>query len=246
MNLISAAIHNPVKVAVGVILVVVFGIVGLLRMPIQLAPEVEVPRVTVETRWQVQAPSKSSERSSTNKRNNSIRLKDFKLESESSDSSARIVLEFPVGSDIDATMLLVSNRLNQVKEYPANADRPVISKSDSVNNRPIAWFMLRPRPGCRQDQHRTGAHVRGKRRGAGAGKSSGGLVGQYVWRLGKAAGGHHRPPAVGRAPNQHQPTTRCLGRSEQGHFRRRLLGRKSAATCFERWASFDPPNKSRP
>ena len=51
MQLIEAFVHNPVKVSVGVLLFVLFGFIGLLRMPMQLTPEVQIPTITIETRW---------------------------------------------------------------------------------------------------------------------------------------------------------------------------------------------------
>ena len=50
MWLIEAFVHNPVKVAVGVLLVALFGFIALMRMPMQLTPEVQIPTITIETR----------------------------------------------------------------------------------------------------------------------------------------------------------------------------------------------------
>ena len=51
MNLIQGCVTNPVKVAVGVLLVTLFGGLALVTMPIQLTPEVQIPTMSVETRW---------------------------------------------------------------------------------------------------------------------------------------------------------------------------------------------------
>ena len=56
MNLIRAVVHNPVKVTVGVLLVALFGVVALLRMPLQLTPEVQTPTSSVQTRWPGASP----------------------------------------------------------------------------------------------------------------------------------------------------------------------------------------------
>ena len=53
MNLIAASVANPVKVAVGVLLVTLFGLLALASMPIQLTPEVQVPTISVETLWRL-------------------------------------------------------------------------------------------------------------------------------------------------------------------------------------------------
>ncbi len=51
MNLIAGCVANPVKTAVGVLLVALFGTLALLTMPVQLTAEVQVPTLTVEARW---------------------------------------------------------------------------------------------------------------------------------------------------------------------------------------------------
>ena len=56
MNLIRAIVLNPVKVTVGVLLVSLFGVVSLLRMPLQLTPEVNRPTISVQTRWPGASP----------------------------------------------------------------------------------------------------------------------------------------------------------------------------------------------
>lgn len=60
MNLIAACVANPVKAAVGVLLVALFGTLALVTMPVQLTPEVQIPTITVESRWPGRAPRKSS------------------------------------------------------------------------------------------------------------------------------------------------------------------------------------------
>ncbi len=49
MDIIRFAITNPVKVSVGVLLLLLFGLLALLTIPIQLTPNVDQPKLTVET-----------------------------------------------------------------------------------------------------------------------------------------------------------------------------------------------------
>ena len=56
MQLIDFFVKNPAKVIVGVLLMALFGVVALLRMPMQLTPEVQTPTITVETRWPGASP----------------------------------------------------------------------------------------------------------------------------------------------------------------------------------------------
>jgi len=145
MQLIEAFVHNPVKVAVGVLLFVLFGFIGLARMPMQLTPEVQIPTVTVETHWRGAAPQEI-EREIVLEQEEQLKAVQgvTKMSSQCSQSQGRITMEFAVGTDIDTALRRVSIRLQQVPEYPEEADEPIISTSDP-NANAIAWFILRPR-----------------------------------------------------------------------------------------------------
>ena len=56
----------------------------------------------------------------------------------------RITMEFAVGTDMAEALLMVNTRLQQVPEYPEDADEPVVSTSN-LSDRPIAWFILSQR-----------------------------------------------------------------------------------------------------
>ena len=69
-----------------------------------------------------------------------------KMESSSSGSSGAITLTFSTGADLDAAVLKVSNRLEQVTGYPPDAKKPVITTFE-CNFSAIAWFIVRLDPG---------------------------------------------------------------------------------------------------
>jgi HAE1 family hydrophobic/amphiphilic exporter-1 len=145
MNLIDGFVRNPVKVTVGVILILLFGLIALFRMPMQLTPEVEVPMLTIETRWPGASPQEV-EREIVQEQEEQLKSVEGvrKMSSESMDSLGRVTLEFPVGTDMAEAMLKVNTKLAQVPRYPDDADEPVISTS-SASDRPIAWFILSQR-----------------------------------------------------------------------------------------------------
>ncbi len=144
--LVDAFVKNPVKVAVGVLLVALFGTIALLRMPMQLTPEVQTPTLTVETVWPGASPQEV-EREIVVEQEEQLKSVEglTKLSSESADSRGTIKLEFQVGTDMDESLLKVNSRLQQVREYPEDADQPVISTSNAAD-RPIAWFILSAKP----------------------------------------------------------------------------------------------------
>ena len=142
--MIDAFVSNPVKVAVGCLMLVLFGVISLLRMPMQLTPEVNRPTITVETAWPGASPQEI-EREIVQEQEEQLKSVEGlkKMSSESSDSVGRITLEFEIGSNMEESLLKVNSRLRQVKEYPEDADQPVASTSNSAD-RPIAWFILSP------------------------------------------------------------------------------------------------------
>ena len=64
-----------------------------------------------------------------------------KLSSESSDSLGTVELEFAVGTDMSQALVKVNTRVQQVRDWPIDADRPVI-KTAGANDRPVAWLIL--------------------------------------------------------------------------------------------------------
>ncbi len=142
MNLIQSAIRYPVTTTVGVLFIVLFGVVSLLRLPIQLTPDVTKEEITVDTRWSG-ASSHEIEREIIDEQEEQLKGVQGleKMFSQSSFGSGKITLEFPAGTDTDASLLLVSNRLNQVKEYPDETDEPVLSSADSAGSA-IGWFIF--------------------------------------------------------------------------------------------------------
>jgi HAE1 family hydrophobic/amphiphilic exporter-1 len=146
MTLIRSSIRFPVTTAVGVLLLALFGGIALFRLPIQLTPDVETPEITVETIWPGASPHEI-EREIVDEQEEQLKSVEglVKLESTSDDSVGTVVLTFQVGTDLDAALLKVSNRLQQVPSYPADAEKPVIRTVDP-NAQAMAWFVLKPLP----------------------------------------------------------------------------------------------------
>ncbi len=143
MKLVDIAIKKPVTVTVGVILLVLFGLISLFRIPIQLTPDVDMPEISVETLWRGASPLEV-EREVTDVQEDELKNVEGldKMTSESRDGMAYINLMFEIGTDTDTALLKVSNKLDQVKQYPDNMDKPTI-KSGGQHEKAIAWMILR-------------------------------------------------------------------------------------------------------
>jgi len=147
VKIVSSAVRFPVSTAVGVIFIVLFGALSLFRIPVQLTPSVDEPRITVRTAWPGASPMEI-EREIIDEQEEQLKSLEglLRMESSSSDSVGSIGLTFPVGTDIDSALLRVSNRLQQVRAYPEDADKPVIT-SVGLDEGAIAWFILSPLDG---------------------------------------------------------------------------------------------------
>jgi hydrophobic/amphiphilic exporter-1 (mainly G- bacteria), HAE1 family len=153
MKIIEYSIHNIVKVAVGAIFVLLFGLLALFRIPVQLVPDVEKPQITVETRW-IGASPEEVEQEIIHEQEEMLKSVENlrKLTSKSFNGRGQILLEFQVGVNKSTALLDVANKLDQVQDYPENVDEPVIS-AVNTSDRPIAWFTLRSLPGTNIDVH---------------------------------------------------------------------------------------------
>ncbi|MCH8924243.1 MAG: efflux RND transporter permease subunit, partial [Planctomycetes bacterium] len=131
---------------VGVILVCMFGLLALLDIPVQLKPDVSKPVITVETRWPGASPQEV-EKEIIEKQEEQLKsiegMTQFK--SESFDSRGRITMEFAVGTDMQSTLLKVGNKLDQVTDYPIDAEEPNIESVDTSQGF-IAWIILNAKP----------------------------------------------------------------------------------------------------
>jgi len=148
VGLIRFAIENPVKIAVAVILVVMFGLLSIFEVGIQLIPDVDHPVITVKTRWTGASPQEI-EREIVDKQEEKLKnvngLK--KMTSKSSQGEASITLDFPVGVDKDVAYRDVSDKLRQVSDYPEEVDEPTLSVTDSDMTTVIAWLILSSKKG---------------------------------------------------------------------------------------------------
>jgi HAE1 family hydrophobic/amphiphilic exporter-1 len=147
MDIIRFAIDRPVAVVAAVMMAVLFGLISLSRIPIQLAPDVRKPIVVIETVWPGAAPSEV-EREIVNQQEEALRgLEGLEImTSRSRTGQAEVTLEFAVGTDMGQSLLLVSNRLDRVSGYPAEASEPSLNTS-GADDSPIAWVLLTAKDG---------------------------------------------------------------------------------------------------
>ena len=143
MYLTRSCLANPRALFVGAVLLLIFGSISLSRLPIQLTPELEEPEITITTKWRSASPIEVEAEIIEPQEDvlrglpglTEIRAKAF-------ENRGEINLTFAVGMDMRRALIEVMNRLNQVSDYPDDADEPSIS-TVGQDAQAIAWFIIK-------------------------------------------------------------------------------------------------------
>ncbi|MDX2114698.1 MAG: efflux RND transporter permease subunit [Planctomycetota bacterium] len=143
MDPIKFSIARPVTVAVGVILIVMFGLIGLGAIPIQLTPTIDRPVVTVATSWPGRSPEEVVDEITKEQEEQLKNVPNLKtMRSVSREGEATITLEFYVGTSPATARQDVSDALRQVPDYPEEVDEPRIESADGSPDQAIAWIII--------------------------------------------------------------------------------------------------------
>jgi multidrug efflux pump subunit AcrB len=152
MTLTKIALSNPVAVVVGCILIVIFGALSLLRLPVQMTPDIARPEISIWTPWRASAPNEI-ESEIVEPQEDVLRSIPglLRMQSAARYGTGSINLQFEIGTDMNRALIEVMNRLNQVPRYPVDADEPVISVGGDDFDKVMAWFAIKtvegnPRP----------------------------------------------------------------------------------------------------
>jgi len=147
VDTVKFSIKKPVTVIVGVIFVALFGLIGLFSMPYQLSPNVSMPEIAVSTAWPGATPLEV-ERDIIEEQEKVLKgIAGLEtMESTSFDNLGTITMRFTISTDVDDALLRVSNKLNEVRHYPENVERPVINATGS-ETAPVIWNILKTLPG---------------------------------------------------------------------------------------------------
>lgn len=147
MDLIRYSIERPIAIFAAVALIMMFGWLALISIPIQLSPSIAQPAIHIWTAWPGAAPAEV-EREIINPQEEALRgLTGLEsLISTSQEGAGNVRLGFPVGHDMEKALLLVANRLDRVTDYPEEARAPSF-RAEEPRGSYIAWLYLRTADG---------------------------------------------------------------------------------------------------
>ncbi len=145
------AVNKPVILTVAILIVCVFGVNAVYRVPKQMIPDLDARVVSVRTSWPGATPQDVEKEIIIEQEDYLRNIPSLdRMVSNASTGAGRIELEFPHGIDLNDVLIRVNNALAQVPEYPENVDQPRIVTTSTSNN-PFMFFRVTPRPGNPKD-----------------------------------------------------------------------------------------------
>ena len=145
MKLSERSLQNPAAVAAAAAIVVLFGVLALLRLPIQLLPDTRQPQLFVAANWREAAPSELEEALIEPIEEAMRGLPGLvEMRSESNRGRGGVQLTFEVGTDMTRVMLDVVARLNTLPPLPPDADEPQVFGGDNFQTQNAASLLVRP------------------------------------------------------------------------------------------------------
>ncbi|RKZ95274.1 MAG: AcrB/AcrD/AcrF family protein, partial [Gammaproteobacteria bacterium] len=146
MDIIKYSLHKPVTITVAILLILMFGLLALQKLPLQLTPNVTEAKISIVTAWPGASPREIEQ--------DIIEEQELVLkntpgliiyEAKAQDNLGTISLTFKLGTNIEKALLDVSNKLTEVDNYPLNVEKPII-KATGESSSPVIWTMLRTLP----------------------------------------------------------------------------------------------------
>lgn len=149
MNITRSSVKNPAAVIVITILLLVFGIIGINKLPIQLTPDIQQPQINIGTGWRAAAPEELESviiEPIENVVKNTPGVTDVTTNVQR--GFGNITLTFEAGADMKQAMLDVLNNLNQAPPLPLDAFEPVVSAAGTGPQAPnAASLLIKPQVG---------------------------------------------------------------------------------------------------
>ena len=148
MGVTQASLKNPAAVAVGVAIVVVFGVLSLTRLPMTLFPHIDKPVITVGSFWRAAAPAEVESEIIEPLEEVLSGLPGLsEMGSFAGSGGGNVYLEFELGTNMQNTLIEVINRLSRLKPLPADAIKPqVVMGQQNDQEKTLTWLYVQKLP----------------------------------------------------------------------------------------------------
>jgi len=149
MGITERAVNNPAAVAVAVAIIALFGLLSLNKLPVQLFPDIDLPRLNVQANWRAASPKEVESEILKPMEEVLQGLPGMQvMEANAFNGGAYVGMQFNLETDMQATLMNVIGRLNRLPPLPADADPPVVQLGggDSANST-LTFFFVQKLPG---------------------------------------------------------------------------------------------------
>jgi hydrophobic/amphiphilic exporter-1 (mainly G- bacteria), HAE1 family len=135
MSIPRLAIHRPVTMFMICAVITLLGLISLMRLPVDLMPDVSFPSITVRVGYQGVGPLEMEELVTRPIEQAVSAVAGLqRLESTSSEGNSRTTLNFAWGTDLAESADDVRSRIDRIRaRLPEEADPPTIFKFDSTS-----------------------------------------------------------------------------------------------------------------
>ena len=132
MHISERSIHRPVTVMMGVMIVIILGIISLIRIPIDLYPEIEIPTVAIITSYSGVGPEEM-ENLVTKPIEQAVATVSgiTSISSTSRTGSSMVIVEFDYNADLDKAVTEITQQVERAKRsLPEDVDSPTVNRMD--------------------------------------------------------------------------------------------------------------------
>jgi len=149
MKLTKSALSSPAAVSVGVALIVLVGLISLFKLPVQLFPDIENPRIAIQTFWRAASPQEIESEIIEPQEQVLRGIPGLQsMNAFANRGAAFINLEFGIDTDMEQTLIEVISRMTRVNNLPRDARPPRIMLGGFGGGTPaLTFFFLQALPG---------------------------------------------------------------------------------------------------
>ncbi|BDX06766.1 efflux RND transporter permease subunit [Planctobacterium marinum] len=153
MDITKAALKNASGVAIVVGIITFLGLFSLSELPVQLFPDIERPRISIQTSWRAAAPQEIESEILEPQEEVLQGLPGMRsMSTFANQGNAWINLEFGLETDMQKTLIEVISRMNRIPPLPRDALSPNIMLGGGGGGQPaLTYFFLQKLPGNQKD-----------------------------------------------------------------------------------------------
>ncbi|MFW2403160.1 MAG: efflux RND transporter permease subunit [Gammaproteobacteria bacterium] len=153
MDLTATSLRNPAAVAIGVVMVLLLGAYSLVKLPIQLFPEIDNPTISIQTVWSSASPREIEAEIVEPIEEVLQGIPGVQeMTAWANAGNAWINLRFGLEADMQQAAVDVISRMNRLPALPADAEPPIIMAGAGQDNTPaLTYFFVQLLPGNPKD-----------------------------------------------------------------------------------------------